>query len=99
MPIDRQSRYLDNIIDETTVTDLPLKYAEMINVRLSNGTLMSFDTSVIRKFRSMDEFMEKMLSDGAFSEGMVQDVNIRVDTVRVKTHIQNKVKNVLKKYE
>ncbi|SVA66694.1 uncharacterized protein METZ01_LOCUS119548 [marine metagenome] len=99
MPIDRQSRYLDNIIDETTVTDLPLKYAENINVRLNNGTVMSFDTSVIRKFHSMDEFMEKMLRDGAFSEGMVQDVNIRVDTVRVKTHIQNKVKNVLKKYE
>ena len=99
MPIDRQSRYLDNIIDETSVTDLPLKYAENINVRLNNGTIMSFDTSVIRKFRSMDEFMEKMLSDGAFSEGMVQDVNIRVDTVRVNTHIQNKVKKVLKKYE
>jgi len=99
MPIDRQSRYLDNIIDETSVTDLPLKYAENINVRLNNGTIMSFDTSVIRKFHSMDEFMEKMLRDGAFSEGMVQDVNIRVDTVRVKTHIQNKVKNVLKKYE
>ena len=99
MPIDRQSRYLDKIIDETTVSDLPLKYAENINVRLNNGTIMSFDTSVIRKFHSMDEFMEKMLRDGAFSEGMVQDVNIRVDTVRVKTHIQNKVKNVLKKYE
>ena len=28
MPIDRQSRYLDKIIDETTVSDLPLKYAE-----------------------------------------------------------------------
>ena len=98
MPIDRQSRYLDDIIDETTVTDLPLKYAEMINVRLSNGTLMSFDTSVIRKFHSMDEFMEKMLSDGAFTEGSVKDVTIRVDTVRVKTHIQNKVNNVLKKY-
>jgi|TARA_B100000959_G_scaffold139778_1_gene146893 hypothetical protein len=99
MPIDRQSRYLDNIIDETTVTDLPLKYAENINVRLNNGTIMSFDTSVIRKFRSMDEFMEKMLSDGAFSEGMVADINVKVDTVRVKTHIQNKVNNVLKKYE
>ena len=99
MPIDRQSRYLDNIIDETTVTDLPLKYAENINVRLNNGTIMSFDTSVIRKFRSMDEFMEKMLRDGAFSEGMVADINVKVDTVRVKTHIQNKVNNVLKKYE
>ena len=99
MPIDRQSRYLDNIIDETSVTDLPLKYAENINVRLNNGTIMSFDTSVIRKFRSMDEFMEKMLSDGAFSEGMVADINVKVDTVRVKTHIQNKVNNVLKKYE
>jgi len=99
MPIDRQSRYLDNIIDETTVTDLPLKYAENINIRLNNGTIMSFDTSVIRKFRSMDEFMEKMLSDGAFSEGMVADINVKVDTVRVKTHIQNKVNNVLKKYE
>jgi hypothetical protein len=99
MPIDRQSRYLDKIIDETTVSDLPLKYAENINVRLGNGTIMSFDSSVIRKFHSMDEFMEKMMRDGAFSEGQVQDINIKVDTVRVKTHIQNKVNNILKKYE
>ena len=49
-------------------------------------------------YDSMDEFMEKMLRDGAFSEGSVKDVTIRVDTVRVKTHIQNKVNNVLKKY-
>ena len=54
MPIDRQSRYLDKIIDETTVSDLPLKYAENINVRLNNGTIMSFDASVIRKFHSID---------------------------------------------
>ena len=99
MPIDRQSRYLDKIIDETTVSDLPLKYAENINVRLGNGTIMSFDSSVIRKFHSMDEFMEKMMRDGAFSEGQIQDINIKVDTVRVKTHIQNKVNNILKKYE
>ena len=98
MPIDRQSRYLDNIIDETSVTDLPLKYAENINVRLNNGTMMSFDASVIRKFHSIDRFMEEMFRNGTFSEGVVQDINVKVDTVRVKTHIQNKVNNVLKKY-
>ena len=98
MPINRQSRYLDKIIDEPTVSDLPLKYAENINVRLNNGTIMSFDASVIRKFHSIDRFMEEMFRNGTFSEGVVQDVNIKVDTVRVKTHIQNKVNTVLKKY-
>mgnify|MGYP001283156801 CR=1 FL=1 len=98
MPIDRQSRYLDKIIDETTVSDLPLEYAENINVRLNNGTMMSFDASVIRKFHSIDRFMEEMFRNGTFSEGVVQDINVKVDTVRVKTHIQNKVNNVLKKY-
>ena len=47
MPIDRQSRYLDKIIDETTVSDLPLKYAENINVRLNNGTIMLFVNSTV----------------------------------------------------
>jgi len=98
MPTDRQSRYLDKIIDETTVSDLPLEYAENINVRLNNGTMMSFDASVIRKFHSIDRFMEEMFRNGTFSEGVVQDINVKVDTVRVKTHIQNKVNNVLKKY-
>ena len=59
---------------------------------------MSFDASVIRKFNSIDRFMEEMFRNGTFSEGVVQDVNIKVDTVRVKTHIQNKVNTVLKKY-
>ena len=98
MRIDSQSRYLDKIIDETTVSDLPLKYAENINVRLNNGTIMSFDASVIRKFHSIDRFMEEMFHNGTFSEGVVQDVNVKVDTVRVKTHIQNKVNTILKKY-